>query len=224
MNTNNCDMCGCTKTDAVHHCYRKSISWTAIIVGAFVGLGLSFLLNLFSVATSLSIITTTKEGAVNLAIGGFIGVLIGTIAAMFTAGFTAGYLGRGYCIKRNLGALYGFTTWCVALIFAMAFSSHLGRYVTEYSHFITNPTVVTMPHRMSEMPVIQAAAPNSVVTVESQPTTHELGIGAFLIFALFAVGALSSCFGGHFGMCGCCCPSGCNCSSCCKKTQVKEVK
>jgi hypothetical protein len=87
---------------------------------------------------------------------------------------------------------------------------------------VTNPTVMTMPHRMAASPVIQAAAPNSVVAVDTTPvTTHELGIGAFLMFALFAVGALSSCFGGHVGMCGCCCSAGCTCSSCCRKTEVK---
>lgn len=222
MSTENCGSTECIKTDSSTFCSRKTVSWTAIIVGAFVGLGLTFLLELFNVAISLSIVTTTKEGAVSLAIGGFIGIIIGIIAAMFTAGYTAGYLGRGYCIKRNLGALYGFTTWCVALILTVALTSHLGHYVADYTHFIANPTTIIMP----PPPGVEAVAPNSVVAVEVEPLRN-LGIGTFLVFVLFFIGALSSCFGGHVGMYGCCAKS-CRCGSsscacCCKKDVNKTV-
>jgi hypothetical protein len=68
-----------------------------------VGVGLSFLLNLFSIAIGLSLVTTSKEGIASLAIGGFLGLVISAIAAMFVAGTTSGYLGRSCCAKRNLG-------------------------------------------------------------------------------------------------------------------------
>jgi hypothetical protein len=187
-------------TASAHVCGYKRISWTAILVGAFVGIGLGFLLNLFSIAIGLSIVTTTKEGLVSLAIGGFVGLLIGAIASMFVAGFAAGYLGRPYCIKRNLGALYGFTTWCVALILTVLLTAHMGRYVNYYSNFASNPVVVTNDNVTPAVSASTTHTDTAVVTVNAQKTTNDIGIGTFLIFILFFVGALSACFGGHCAM------------------------
>lgn len=179
--------------------HLKRISWSAIIVGALVGTGLSFLLNLFSIAIGLSIVKTTHDGLVSLAVGGFIGLLIGAIVAMFVAGLAAGYLGRPYSVKRNLGVVYGFTTWCLALILMMLLASHVGRYITSYSSFITNPTPVVFSNNQLS-PVITTSTLSSKVVVNSQAATNNLGYSAFLIFILFFVGAISSCFGGHCGM------------------------
>ena len=186
------------------HLYLKCISWSAIVVGALVGIGLSFLLNLFSVAIGLSIVTTSKEGMMSLAIGGFVGLVISSIVSMFFAGTAAGYLGRSYCAKRNLGVLYGFTTWSLALILTALLTSHIGHYVSNYSDFITNPTVIVVTHDRN-MPAMSQSTQNntSVVTVNAQKATNNLGITSFLIFILFFVGAIASCFGGYFGMaCG----------------------
>src|SRR5687767_10657531 len=79
--------CGCG-------CRPKAISWTAILAGALVGMGLTFLLNTFSIGIGLSLVRTTEDGLTSLAIGGFIGLLIGAIVSMFAAGFTAGCLGK----------------------------------------------------------------------------------------------------------------------------------
>ena len=109
-------------------CSDQRMSWTAIFVGALVGAGLGFLLNLFGIAIGLSILTQ-KDGAAALAVGGLLGFLIAVITSMVVAGYTAGYLGRTYCPKRNLGVLYGFTTWGVALILTAAVASHINHYV-----------------------------------------------------------------------------------------------
>ncbi len=148
----------------------KRISWNAILVGALIGIGLSFLLNLFSVAIGLSIVKTTQEGLATLAIGGFIGLLIGTIVSMFVAGLAAGYLGRPYSIKRNLGIVYGFTTWCSALILMMLLASPIGSYVTSYSSFITHPTAVVFVNNQ-QSPAINTNTSNSSVEVNSQAAT-----------------------------------------------------
>ncbi len=183
------------------HPYFKCISWSAIFVGAFVGVGLSFLLGLFSLAIGLSIVTTTKEGMATLAIGGFIGLAISAIVSMFVAGTAAGYLGRFYCAKRNLGVLYGFTTWCLALILTVLLTSHMGHYVAGYAKFISDPTAVMVTYDRGMPAMSQSVQDNtSVVTVNAQKTTNDLGYTSFLIFVLFFIGAVSSCFGGHYGM------------------------
>ena len=183
-------------------CNLKRISWTAVIVGALVGIGLSFLLNLFSIAIGLSIVTTTQAGMVSLAIGGFLGLLIGTLISMFTAGFAAGYLGRPYCVKRNLGVVYGFTTWCLALVLTALLTSHIGHYAAAYSSFITHPTSIVDVNNTT-MPTAHQATTSAKISAASgnvEAATNNLGISSFLVFVLFFVGALASCFGGHFGM------------------------
>ena len=196
-------------TSMHHMCHIKRISWSAIIVGALVGTGLSFLLNLFSVAIGLSVVKTTHEGLVSLAVGGFIGLLIGTIVAMFFAGFTAGYFGQPYSVKRNLGIVYGFITWCLSLILIMLLASHIGSYVTSYSRFITNPTPVVFTNNQLSQTITTSTSSSDVV-VNSQAATNNLAYSAFLIFVLFFVGAISSCFGGHYGMMCRICHDECN--------------
>lgn len=191
-------------TTHTHMCHVRRLSWTAVITGALIGLGLSFLLNLFSIAIGLSIVTTTHEGIVSLAIGGFIGLIIGAIASMFVAGFAAGFLGRTYCIKRNLGVLYGFTTWCLSLILMVLLSSFMGRYIHSYSDFISNPkTTIFTTHKVESVATLPVSTPNITTTVSEQKTEKSLEYSAFLIFILFFISALASCFGGHYGMsCG----------------------
>ncbi|MDX1902492.1 MAG: hypothetical protein SFW66_10930 [Gammaproteobacteria bacterium] len=198
--------------------YLKRLSWTAVIIGALVGVGISFLLNLFSVAIGLSIVKTTNQGMMSLAIGGFIGLLISTIVSMFTAGYTAGYLGYSDCNKRHLGVLYGFAAWCVGLILMAMFATHITRYVSYYEGFVTHhPAAIALnkdrtPQTMQSSDSAQSlsdmqSSDTSQPLVNSQKETNDLGISMLFIFALFFVGALSSCFGGHYGMeyCEKCC-------------------
>jgi len=121
----------------------KRISWSAIFVGALVAVGLSFLLDLFGVAIGLSAFTMSKDGAVVLSGGGLLGVIIGIVASMVVAGYAAGYLGRFYCPQRNLGIVYGFTTWTVALLFSAVVAAQISSYVTSYSKAISHSVLVT---------------------------------------------------------------------------------
>lgn len=190
-------------------CRWPCVSWTAVIVGALVGIGVSFLLNLFSVAIGLSTTVVSQEGMVTLAIGGLVGVAICGIVSMYLAGFTAGYLGRGYCGGRNLGILYGFTTWSFALVLTVIFASHIGRYVTAFAN-TSNPTTVVIvdenaPTANNSMRTNNNGAQKmkdvaEVNAVNAQKATNTLGTGAFIVFGLFFLGALAACCGGHTGM------------------------
>lgn len=202
------ETCGTTEYPQGHY-HLKCISWSAVGVGALVGIGLNFLLGLFSVAIGLSMVSTSKEGMATLAVGGFIGLMISAVVAMFVAGTTAGYLGRSCCAKRNLGVLYGFTTWCIALVLAALLTSDIANYIASYSTFITKHTAVVVTDRVNTSTVttenvntpVSATkrGDTSVVTIDAK-ATNELGSASLLMFALFLVGAIASCFGGHFGM------------------------
>lgn len=182
-------------------CCSNRISVKALFTGAFIGMGIGFLLQLFYIAIGLSAFTTNTEGLFVLAIGGLIGLLIGTIVTTFVAGYAAAYLGRSFCCKRNLGVIYGFTTWCLMLVLTVMFASHLGRYVSSYASFVSQPTIVKVISidQVNGQAQVSATTPASGGEVVSVATSS-VGMGAFIIFILFFVGALASCFGGHYGM------------------------
>lgn len=186
------------------YCHSKYISWSAIIIGAFVAIGLSFLLNVFGLAISLSAFTT-NAGATTLAVGGFIGMLIGTIASMFVAGWVAGYLSRFFCFHRNLGVLYGFATWCLALILTLLLASSASHFISARYYSLSDPTgnIVHVTDNASAPIVSQQTTAHSNSNINNTQTTvnapKALALSLFIMFILFFIGALSSCFGGYFG-------------------------
>jgi hypothetical protein len=190
----------------------KTLSWTAVIAGALVGVGLAFILMLFSVAIGLSAYSSTTDGAMNIAVGGLVGIAIGIIASMFASGYVAGYLDRPKCVndecpKRHSGALNGFVAWCLALIISVSIAPHLHHYVTVYSNFVSNPNAAFTVDRPQSALDATAAATSNPSTPADETTTVSAATtakSAFLVFILFILGALSSAFGGHFGMYSCC--------------------
>lgn len=202
-----------------HHCCTKSLSWTAVITGALVGIGLSFLLNLFSVAIGLTAYTTSSEGQTALAVGGFFGMAIGIMAVMFTSGWVSGYLGRRhYCqcvpgatckCNCNVGVLYGFTTWVLALILTVLLASSVSQFTSMQYESIKNTNGVAV--KVSSQPgtpviAAQPAAPAKATgarAASEEAASKELGKDLFLVFLLFFVGAITSSFGGYVGMLHC---------------------
>ncbi len=198
-------------------CCVKCISWSGILVGALVAIGLGFLMNLFGVAIGLSAFKPTPEGVKTLAIGGYIGLLIGSIAVMFFAGWVSGYLGRATCRNRDVGALYGFVTWCVAFILTALLTAHVGnltahagdaldysqRQASNYEIYgTTNPDapIVSQNNRNHADPRMQNNNVNNSVVVNEEKAVHAVGLSLLLTFALFVAGALAACFGGYCGI------------------------
>lgn len=171
----------------VHVIDCKCLSWTPIIAGALAAVGFSFLLNLFSVAIGLTAFTTDSAGIETLVLGGLLGTAIGIIAAMFGAGWISGYLAIRHCEKRHIGALYGFLTWCLALIIAIFLATHAQQYISFYSHFLSGTTMS-----------VSSAAAATTATVTA-PTEHVV-ISTFILFTLFFLSAFAASLGGHCGM------------------------
>jgi len=167
-----------------HSIECKCFSWKPIIAGALTAIGLTFLLNLFSIAINLTAFTTNDQGIENLVLGGLIATALGTVASMFASGWLAGYLGTRYCTKRHLGAFYGFLTWCVALIIAIFLSSHAQEYVNFYTHFISGSTIS------------MSANTGAQLSFSSQPAV----VSHYVIFILFFLSAFACSLGGHCGM------------------------
>ena len=184
-----------------HHGYPWCIAWTAIFAGAFVGIGLSFLLNIFNLAIGLSVFSQLGEGGMaTLAVGGLIGMLIGTIIVMFLSGLVSGYLGRTSCHKQNLGILYGFLTWVLALILTAIFAAQLGNYISTYSNEMTNPSNINLVVNSNKGAMLTKTQANGTVNVNVEKAVNLFSLSTFIIFILFFVGAVASCIGGYCGM------------------------
>lgn len=174
-----------TNVTHVHEC--QCLSWRPIFAGALVAVGLSFLLNLFGAAIGLTAYSTGNDGAETLALGGLVATGLGIVAAMFASGWIAGYLGVRYCTKRHLGALYGFLTWCIALLLAVFLAAHVQSYIYLYTHALAGTS--------AQMP----AASNTASAAASLPAEHPV-ISAYIVFILFFLGAFASSLGGEAGM------------------------
>jgi len=189
-------------------CFPRCLSWGAIIAGAFVGVGLGFLLNVFGFAIGLSAFTNTASGLLTLAVGGFIGMLIGVIATMFFSGWVSGYLARAHCHHYCVGALYGFITWCLTLMLTIAFTTHVSHFVADnFNHMTKNNMAYISVSNDSNAPVIthesdeDSNVSNTTVNMESAANT--VGEMAYVAFILFLVGAFASTIGGYYGVkCG----------------------
>lgn len=177
-------------TRIIHATDCKCISWKPIFAGALVAIGLSFLLNLFSVAIGLTAYTTASDGVETMVFGGLLGTAIGIIASMFAAGWVSGYLGQRHCTKKNMGCIYGFLTWCIALIVSIFLMSHAVQYVAFYSHFISG----TIAAAATPEPV------NQVAQTVSELKTESVVVSTFILFILFFLSAFACSLGGYCGM------------------------
>lgn len=188
-----------------HACCVKCVSWSAIIVGSFVAIGLGFLLNLFGLSIGLSLLSMNPEGSLGIAAGGFIALLIGTIAIMFVAGWVSGYLGREHATNPNVGALYGFTTWCLALIITIFIAANMAEYISMNNSAMSKTPVSSSLQEQAQGLLMggvsgkhAAAKQGGGQAAASGPNVLEETL--FLTFLLFFIGAIASCVGGYSGL------------------------
>lgn len=182
-----------------HLLHRVTLSWSAIICGAFVALGLGFLLQLFSLAIGLSAYHTSASGQ-TIAIGGVLGLLVGAIASMGVAGLVSGYLGRFCRYHASEAFIYGFSTWSLALLLGAILMLPLSHHLSYYKENILG----------QGKPIAQKVMTASDTPVKSQEpvkdqsdvkaTENTLTRGSWVAFLLFFIGAISSCIGAYCGM------------------------
>lgn len=174
--------------------------WSPVFIGALIGLGLSFLLDLFGMGIGLSLFTTNTTGAIILSIGGFLGMLFGTIVAMFTSGFAAGFFAGHTCEKSQYGIVYGFLAWCLSLFLMIIFSLTISNFMNLKANFpilsqTTNEVISTTQNVTTSLNPM-----TSQKNTEPEKNVHTIGTISLAMFILFIVGALSSCFGGYTGL------------------------
>lgn len=199
--------------------YRvQCMSWSAIFIGALISIGIAFLLNLFGISIGLAAFTTTKEGLIALAIGGFIAMAIGTIVCMFFSGWIAGYLGRTRVFNCHIGLLYGLATWCLSLVLTIVLAAHTTQFISTHYYMLThsdhnivaaanyNDPIVDRNQAINQA-VLQNQGihnDNTTTAVDAEKVAHAASVSLFLTFLLFFLGAAASCAGGYYGYRPCC--------------------
>ncbi|KTC93863.1 MULTISPECIES: hypothetical protein [Legionella] len=185
--------------------FSPHISWSAIFSGAFIGVGLGFLLQLYGVAIGLSVFNASPNGTTAIAIGGLIGFLIGVIISMGSAGFVAGYLGRSHHCHCHGGVIYGFLTWSIALLLSALMIMPLSHYTSAYTKNLA-PTISV--DQSSPQPIAITSSANSSssnMAMENNQTNvkvtpNTLTGSSWIMFMLFFIGAISSCIGACMSM------------------------
>lgn len=194
---------------------KHYLSWTAIIAGAFVAIGISFLFDLFGMGISLSAYsaTTTQTGANALAFGGYIAMVFASMIAMFAGGWVSGYIGRPICTTGCHGILYGFVTWCLALILSFILVAYAADFMTFQYRALTNSNIsnVAMPSNTAMQAMsafsrneanagVTGGGRNAGMTMTDEAAAKETAKNLLLIFLLFFAGALASAFGGYIAV------------------------
>jgi len=190
------DACtGCDETTC--HCKggRIHFYWPAVIVAAFIGVGLSFLCSLLALAFGFNAFSTDSLGATVFNVGGFVGLVIAAIISMFIVGWIAGYLARPFCIKKYYGELYGLTAWCLTLILSILLATSSEKLITHTSYLVNkNITPIVFTITTEKITNKVAIIKNNQV---AKTNVDVLAMTSFVTFFLFFIGALASSFGGR---------------------------
>ncbi|MCS5711290.1 hypothetical protein [Candidatus Berkiella aquae] len=212
----------------LHYYKVKTINWSAVISGAMIAFGLTFLFNLLTLGIGLTIISTSEQGVRDLAFNGFIWSLIGGVIILFIAGWKTGKLIKlhpsdiAYChekLNANLaqasapmevcktkccyhGMTHGFLAWALYLIISLVFTfllSHATAVSSLNSSFLNIP--LGIPQAVAETANTAKVQQKATAEVPISPKTAEkAGIEIIGIFLIFTLGAAASSIGCHLGL------------------------
>jgi len=197
--------------DEIKHqcCHIYCLSWAAILAGALVAIGLSFLFNLFGLSMGITAYTYSAEGSKTLIASGYIGMVVGVMISMFLAGWVSGYLGHAKCSSRKVGILYGFLAWCLALIISIFMTASMGRFIAVNQNLLNDNTFVSkLGHSIAQWTPPAADAENmrapkapehNLPNLTGQETKVAVK-SLFLTFLIFLAGAIMSAYGGYRGI------------------------
>ena len=171
---------------------KKVFSWTAIFVGALIGLGLTFLLNLLSLAIGMSIFTEQTNQTISFSFIGIVGFFLVAVISMFTTGWIAGKLTILSSIRKHWGFLYGFSAWCVSFIMTVILLMNTLQFTQFHSNFTSkNLTAIKISN---QLPMLTQSEGSNAET-----NKKVIALNAYVTFIFFLVGAISSALGGYVG-------------------------
>ncbi|HVY53626.1 MAG TPA: hypothetical protein VHA13_03815, partial [Gammaproteobacteria bacterium] len=156
----------------------KILSWQAIVIGAFIGLGLQFLLNLLALSIGLSIFSKKIDGTISFSILNFIGFALVGIISMVTAGWVAGRLTKNSVLQKSWGMLYGLMAWCLTFILTVILITNAIQFSYFHANFTSRQLVAIRITR--DLPMI-----TETQSVNNDLDTTSITLNAYVTFALF---------------------------------------
>lgn len=183
------------------------ISWSAIISGSVVGIGLCFLFHLLTSGIGLTSMTQTVGGTQVLVAAVLLWLYLGNYLIFFISGWVTGKLARRHCSHACTGLLYGFMAWAVALIISMALFAQVSSQNTI--EIFPSMNSVTLENRTLGARASGAAAvvpPESankkavIVDHNTQDVIQKVGVVNLAIFLVFFSGALGGAIGGYYAL------------------------
>lgn len=173
--------------------------WTAIISGALAGVGLNFLLNLFSLAFALASFSVHSDGNTIFMFWGFLWFIFSAILAMFTTGWIAGKLAPKI-FPDAYGFLIGFLSWSLLLIMTIVLITNMIQYTVFHSNFTSSLLAIKI---VGKMPMLTENVAdlqgNSPLSINIEMKNKVIILNAFLTLILFFSGALFAAIGGFLG-------------------------
>jgi hypothetical protein len=135
----------------------RGISWSAILAGVAVTLGVSLLLALLGAGLGAGSVNPLQEGNPfeGLGRGALIWMVISGIVAFFAGGWTAGF-GSGWVTTRRESAIHGVVTWAVASILTVGLITGVAGSVLSGSIGLIGQTVSGGAKAASQSPQISA--------------------------------------------------------------------
>jgi hypothetical protein len=134
----------------------RSISWSAILAGVAVTLGISLLLALLGAGLGARSVSPLQEGNPfeGIGKGALIWIVISGIVAFFAGGWTAGS-GSGW-VSQRLSAIHGVVTWAVASILTVWLITGAAGSVLSGSAGLIKQTISGGAKAASESPEISS--------------------------------------------------------------------
>jgi hypothetical protein len=170
----------------------KVFSWTAVFVGALVGLGLTFLLNLFSLAVGISIFAQQTNDKISISMSGTILFILVAVISTFWTGWVAGRLTVLPSVRKRWGFLYGFCAWCISFIMTVMLLMNTLQFTQFHSNFTSkNLTTIKITNQIPMLTESQGS--------NAETDKKIISLNAYVTFIFFFIGATSSAIGGYVG-------------------------
>lgn len=209
--------------------FHKHISWSAIVVGTLVAIGLGFLFDLLNLGIGAAAYKTTGEGMAGLMIGGLIWLIICAIITMFIAGWVTGRFASHECgnCKAGVGVAHGFAMWSLALIITLIMAMHAGSLIPFYTHLpyvgvtqssVTSDNTAAATNATSTTTTTTSSTDNTAPATNENASTDNaakaFGMATLSVFLIFLIGAIAACVGAGLATCR---------KGTCKKTMRPDV-
>lgn len=192
------------------HSNSWQISWSAVITGAIIAFGATFLFNFLTISLGLVLYTPSAEGSAQLVNEAFLWTLIGGFILLLLTGWVTGKLigiSHSRVPKSITGATHGFLAWALYLIMSLSLTVLLSETASDAFAAVSlmNVSVKESQSIKQSIPPNDLNELDPALTIELinpeelKAITKETGKEGMAIFFIFLWGAIACMIGSCLG-------------------------